>query len=326
MSAASRCLTVVMPVFNALPYLDAAIESVRAQTWREFRLAIYDDGSSDGSFERACDWAARDPRIDVTRGKERLGPCGSSQAAAMLATTELVARMDADDLAHPRRLELQVAALAARPEAVLIGSIFELIDGSSRVLRKAASSRIAGEAPPFGHASIMYRHAAFLEAGGYRPETEYFEDLDLYRRMSRQGELLVINQPLLQLRFAGQNARLQDEKLAVLMRIDRQYPGFAKRQFERRKILPVSFYSLAVLSILALERPRLLGLLARHGYRRNLYSLVAVGAMISIAEVWPRLGRWIGFAVNGLRELRSKQKFASGGVYRWQFPASGDAA
>lgn len=51
----------VMPVYNALPYLDPAIESVLAQTLGDFRLAIHDDGSTDGSYERALDWALAIP-------------------------------------------------------------------------------------------------------------------------------------------------------------------------------------------------------------------------------------------------------------------------
>lgn len=325
MTAAPPIVTVVMPVFNALPYLDAAIASILAQTLSDFRLAIYDDCSTDGSFERAREWSARDPRIDVTRGARRLGPSASSQAAALLAKTEFVARMDADDIAHPERLQLLIEALEARPEAVLAGSIFELIDAAGEIILKAAPHRISGTAPPFGHASIMYRNAAFRAAGGYRAGTEYYEDLDLYRRMSAQGELLVINRPLLQMRFAGQNARLRDEKLAVLDRIDRQHAGYAERQLAQGKILPVSFYALAVLSILALERPRLLGLMARHAHKGNLLSLFAAATMIAIAEVSPRLARGISFGLNALREIRSRRRYQWHGVCRWQFPASGSA-
>jgi glycosyltransferase involved in cell wall biosynthesis len=160
-------VTVVMPVHNAMPYLDAAIESVLAQTHTRFGLAIYDDASSDGSYQRALDWASRDKRIAVKRGETRLGPCGSSNAAARLAETELVARMDGDDIAMPERLELQLKALHDHPDAVLVGSTFDMIDGEGQIIRPAVPSRIAGAAPPFAHPSIMYRRSAFEAAGGY---------------------------------------------------------------------------------------------------------------------------------------------------------------
>jgi glycosyltransferase involved in cell wall biosynthesis len=310
-------LTVVMPVHNAGPYLDLAIESILKQTFREFRFAIYDDASSDGSYERVCAWSERDARIAMTRGSARLGPRASSQAAAELAASALVARMDADDVAHPERLELGLAALIANPAAILVGSTYELIDGDGRIVRSAESRRILGHSPPFAHASILYRRDAFNAAGGYRAGTDFFEDRDLYQRMAKQGALLVINRPLLGLRHAGQNDRLRHEPLSVVRQIDRHYHALDKPAAPHARVSPIAFYSVAVLQILSLSRPRLLAPMLIHSQVFPLHRYLGVAVLIAVAEVWPRLARSFGFAVMKLRESLARRRLTPGGVYAW---------
>jgi glycosyltransferase involved in cell wall biosynthesis len=120
-------LSVVMPVHNAIPYLDDAVESILAQSFGDFEFVILDDGSTDGSLDRLLHWADRDRRIRLLQGEMRSGPVESSNRVVRESRAALVARMDADDVARPERLELQMKALAARPEAVLVGSLSETI-------------------------------------------------------------------------------------------------------------------------------------------------------------------------------------------------------
>src|SRR3954447_21307048 len=84
-AADSPQLSVVMPVHNALPYLDAAIESILGQTHSDFEFVILNDGSTDGSPERLRHWASRDARIRLIDGKGPLGPALSSQRVATAA-------------------------------------------------------------------------------------------------------------------------------------------------------------------------------------------------------------------------------------------------
>src|SRR5437764_6248747 len=94
-------LSVVMPVHNALPHLDEAVQSILGQTYTKFEFVIYDDGSTDGSTERLRYWAEQDGRIRLTVGKRNLGPVGSSNFVVGKASGDLIARMDADDISHP---------------------------------------------------------------------------------------------------------------------------------------------------------------------------------------------------------------------------------
>src|SRR3954452_11229500 len=104
-------VSVVMPVRNAMPYLDIAAESILGQTFQNFEFVILDDGSTDGSTERLREWAMRDPRIRLLEEKHNLGPALSSERVARAARAPVVARMDADDVSHPRRLEEQLDVL-----------------------------------------------------------------------------------------------------------------------------------------------------------------------------------------------------------------------
>src|SRR5688572_30257241 len=121
-------VSVVMPVHNGLPYLDDSIASILNQSFSDFEFVIGDNGSSDGSAERLEHWRRVDSRIRILHHPARLGPAGSSNLVVAHASARLVARMDADDIAHPERLARQLAAMEEQPDADLIGTLFDTID------------------------------------------------------------------------------------------------------------------------------------------------------------------------------------------------------
>src|SRR6185369_14969127 len=114
-------VSVVMPVHNALPYLDAAVESILSQTFGEFEFVILDDASTDGSTERLRQWASRDPRIRLIEEPRNLGPAGSSERVARAASAPIVARTDADDICYPTRLAEQLDVLGRFPDVGVVG-------------------------------------------------------------------------------------------------------------------------------------------------------------------------------------------------------------
>ena len=209
-------LSVVMPVHNALPYLDEAIESILRQSFADFEFVILDDGSTDGSTEVLRRWAERDPRIRLVEGGRRLGPAGSSNRVVQEARAPIVARMDADDVARPDRLERQLALLDAEPDAVLVGTLWDVIDERGRKVREADRSRLLRVSPfaPFSHPTIMFRREAFDRTGGYRAEADRWEDVDLYLRFAAAGRILVIADPLVSVRHSSVSTRLRDGREA----------------------------------------------------------------------------------------------------------------
>jgi glycosyltransferase involved in cell wall biosynthesis len=107
-------VSVIMPVYNCAPFLRESVESVLAQTLKDFELILVDDGSSDGSWEILQTFVDR--RIRTSRFEQNLGVAFARNFALEKADCEYVAFLDADDLAHPSRLAVQVAYLDSRPE------------------------------------------------------------------------------------------------------------------------------------------------------------------------------------------------------------------
>src|SRR5690606_19331205 len=114
------CVSVLMPVYNVEQYLHEAIKSILYQTYSNWEVIIADDGSTDSSAEIAATFAASDPRIKVTTFPHR-GLVATLNSAMRLCGGRYVFRMDADDVALPRRLECQTRYLDSHPETVVLG-------------------------------------------------------------------------------------------------------------------------------------------------------------------------------------------------------------
>jgi len=218
-------LSVVMPVHNALPYLEAAIRSIVDQSLEDFEFVILDDCSTDGSSEVLKDWAARDSRIRLIQAERRLGPAGSSNRVVAESRGTLVARTDADDISHPDRLARQAAVFDANEAAALVASLHETIDGDGHKVREADVSRLVRRSPfaPFVHGSIMFRRDAFDRLGGYRSACDYWEDIDLFVRIARVGKILVIPESLYSHRIAATSTRLTSRRDDVAGAYGRMY-------------------------------------------------------------------------------------------------------
>src|ERR1700726_1508117 len=114
-------ISVLMPVYNAERYVAEAVESILSQTFADFEFIIIDDGSKDRSLAILEEYAARDPRIRLV-SRPNTGIVKALNQGLALASGELVARMDADDIAMPERLAKQRDYLADHPECVMVGS------------------------------------------------------------------------------------------------------------------------------------------------------------------------------------------------------------
>ena len=273
-------VSVVMPVRNAVPYLDAAIESILAQTHTNFEFVIRDDDSTDGSRERLRHWAAIDPRIRLFEGESCLGPANSSNWVVAQARADYVARMDADDVSHPRRIERELEVLLAHPDASLLGSVWEGIDRQGRIVREPDFStvRSSGFAAPFAHGSIFFRRAIFAAVGGYRTECDFWEDLDLYIRMAGMGRVLVVAEPLYQHRFSETSTRLTSRRPRVEAAVDLMFRCRAAHNAGEdytallhaprdpdTRINPNTFLSLGFITLWSGIRPHTLRKILRHG-------------------------------------------------------------
>ncbi len=210
-------VSILLPVHNAAETLLLAVESLLGQTFRDFELIIIDDGSTDGSLELAGQQARRDNRIRLI-GQARAGLVETLNRGLRMARAPLVARMDADDIAHPARLMKQTAFLCAHPEIAVVGSAYREINEQGTVLghvrmpcspaRLRYHLRYKGN--PLGHPSVMIRRDLVLAAGGYRDVFPHAEDYDLWLRLDERYNLDNIDEELIDYRRRGAGVSLRN--------------------------------------------------------------------------------------------------------------------
>jgi len=184
-------VTVLMPVYNAMPFLPMAVESVLAQTLSAFELLIVDDGSTDGT----CAYleSLRDDRIRILkRTHEGLG--ATLNAGIDLCKTEYIARMDGDDVIHPRRLEAQLEYLIENPHICMVGCQVEfLVRVPTGLVARVPTEhneivqRLLAGKSGISHATLMMRSSVVRRSGGYRIAGPH-GDLDFCLQMCEAGQ------------------------------------------------------------------------------------------------------------------------------------------
>ena len=127
-------VSVLMPVFNGMPYLGEAIDSILNQTFTNFEFIIVDDCSTDDTVKFIESY--QDPRIRLFHNQKNLGQTSTLNEGLKCVKAPFVARIDADDVSYPDRLEKQVRFLEeSGQEMVLVGSDMEVIDAEGKFVK-----------------------------------------------------------------------------------------------------------------------------------------------------------------------------------------------
>jgi len=195
-------ISVAMPVFNGMPYLVEALDSLLAQTEPDFEIVAVDDGSTDATAETLARYARRDSRVRPIR-RRHAGIVAALNAGLEAARAPLIARMDADDRCRPERLALQLAAFEADPALGLVASRvgydgdadahrgFSLyVDWSNELLSHDALFLNRFVESPLVHPTVMFRRELTARFGGYR-EGPFPEDYELWLRWLAAGVRMV---------------------------------------------------------------------------------------------------------------------------------------
>ena len=126
-------VTIGLPFYNAEKYLALAIESVLQQTYTDWELLLLDDGSTDNSLSIAQSYAQKDSRIKVISDGKNKNLATRLNELPSLAQGLYLARMDADDMMHPARIERQLAVLETHPEIDVLGTNAYIINDCLRI-------------------------------------------------------------------------------------------------------------------------------------------------------------------------------------------------
>ena len=191
-------VSVLMPCYNAGAMVDEALESLVRQTLSNIEIICVEDGSTDDTRLRLDRWAARDSRIRVVR-QPHAGVIAASNNGLQYCTAPFIARMDADDRAHPERLSRQAAFLDAHPEAGLVScrvagfpadqvrqGFAIYLEWQNGLLSDADIRREIFIESPLPNPSVTFRREVLLEAGGYQ-DFGWPEDYDLFLRLYLAG-------------------------------------------------------------------------------------------------------------------------------------------
>lgn len=202
-------VTILLPVHNSASTLKETLDSLWAQTHRDFELLVVDDGSSDETPEILA--TEKDSRLRVIRNPECLRLPGALNRGLEEASAALVARMDADDLAHPTRIEKQAAFMNAHPDVVVCGTWTRLFGDRSKACEIYPVHWDALRAfclfnCPFSHPSVMFRNDVFREQGiAYNPACYITEDFDLWSRVVHRFPCANLPEVLLDYRVHGKS-------------------------------------------------------------------------------------------------------------------------
>lgn len=218
-------VSVLIPVRDGAAELSATQASLDAQSYRDFEIVVVDDGSRDATPTILARWAADNAAVRCFT-VERRGIVAALELGLSKARAPLIARMDADDIAHSQRLSKQVEAFAADPRLDVLGTGFRLFprnDALGQGMRKYESwlnslrthddvMRNLFVESPLCHPTVMVRSEALRQVGGYR-SFDGPEDYDLWLRLARAGmRFAVLPEKLLSWRHSPGRATLTDSR------------------------------------------------------------------------------------------------------------------
>jgi len=190
-------VSVVMPVYNGELYLKEAIESILSQTHTDFEFIIINDGSNDRTEEIILEYS--DSRIHYINNEKNIKIAESLNKGLSLAKGYYIARMDADDIAAPNRLALQVKFMQENPEITISGAFLKIIESPEMVWQVPLKHdeikvRMLFESCLY-HPTVIFKKDEISREGGYDPSYVGVEDYDLWQRLLTLPTVRLANIP-----------------------------------------------------------------------------------------------------------------------------------
>jgi len=228
-------VSIVMPVYNGISFIEESIQSIKKQTFKDWEFLIVNElGSDDGSREVIEKHAAGDPRIKLIQNTERLGLAESLNRGIALAEGDYIARVDVDDPSYPQRLEKQTAYLDQHPAVTLCGAIQRSVTPTgSNVQWVSTDWEMLKASMLFGceisHCAVMFRKSYFTGRNLVYDKEALSEDYDLWTKILYDTEIVNLPEVLVDHRWGFENIsiqkgeRLRDESRSISSRVLKQY-------------------------------------------------------------------------------------------------------
>ena len=228
-------VTVLMSVYNGEKYLREAVDSILAQTFKDFEFIIINDGSTDKTAEILKSY--KDARIKIVNNDKNIGLTKSLNKGLKMARGKYIARQDADDISFPKRLETQVRYLEEHKSIIAVGTCINRIDDYGETI----GSFIFPISPidirlnllfgrwVFAHGSIMFCNST-INPIRYDENVLYAQDYDLWLKLSRKFSMANIKELLY-------NLRIYDSRIAAKQRSIQQKNVITSLQNELENLL-----------------------------------------------------------------------------------------
>lgn len=226
-------LSVVMAVYNGAADLPATLDSIFAQSERDFELIVVDDGSTDATPSILA--AQNDPRLRVIR-QENAGLTRALIRGCEEARADVIARHDCGDRSHPERFRKQLESLQGEVVLVSCATRYEGPEGEKLYVARGDGEAVRRSLLHDGvdsirglthHGSAMFRRDAYLAAGGYRPQFRFAQDLDLWVRLAKMGTIVFRDEELYVARvdtnaisWTNRNEQIETARIILALRDD----------------------------------------------------------------------------------------------------------
>lgn len=197
-------VSIIVPSYNRAEFLAATLDSIRAQTFKDWELIFIDDGSTDNTEAIVKDYSKQDYRIKYFK-QENSERAVARTHGMRLAIADLICLVDSDDLWYPEKLEKQIAVMENDPELVFCYASVNRIDMQGKPVKAAARQHQGASGFIFfdllernfiPSVTPMFRKWAFEKVGGQETSFIPYEDWDFWLRLSRLGKFHHISQPL----------------------------------------------------------------------------------------------------------------------------------
>lgn len=180
-------ISVVIPAYNCAQYLQESLNSILTQTYKPIEVIVVNDGSTDNTDQILS--SIKDSRLKVINNEKNSGIVYSLNAGIKEASSDYIARMDSDDIAHPMRIEEQIAYLIKNKHVAVLGTHFEFLSHNTVVKFPSEHNQIKSRlfySNSLGHPTVMINRKIVGDDLAYKEQYKYAEDYELWNRLSHK--------------------------------------------------------------------------------------------------------------------------------------------